>query len=118
MNMAMGDNSWSSLEQKYAKQSRTVRLMIVSGTGAPQAQMFLGLAKLEMETEDEIFRTITIKGYQSVLALNKKRKQGSVMVRVKPHTLVIVEANQIADQAGLTDLVGHVPLARIAEVGD
>ncbi len=118
VNMAMGDNSWSSLEQKYAKQSRTVRLMIVSGTGAPQAQMFLGLAKLEMETEDEVFRTITIKGYQSVLALNKKRKQGSVMVRVKPHTLVIVEANQIANQTGLTDLVGQVPLARIAGAGD
>ncbi len=50
------------------------------------------------------------KGYQSVVALNTKWKQGSVMVRVKPHTLVIVEANQIAGQSGLTDLAGHVPL--------
>ncbi len=65
-----------------------------------------------------IFRTITIKGYQSVVPLNKKRKQGSVMVRVKSHTLVIVEANQIADQSGLTDLAGQVPLARIAEAVD
>ncbi len=40
------------------------------------------------------------------------------MVRVKPHTLVIVEANQIADQSGLMDLAGHVPLARIAGAGD
>ncbi len=61
-----------------------------------------------------IFRTITIKGYQSVVALNKKRKQG----RVKSHTLVIVEANQIADRSGLTDLAGQVPLARIAEAVD
>ncbi len=50
-------------------------------------------------------------GYESVLALNKKHKQGSVMVRVTPHTLVIVEANQIANQAGLTDLASHAPLA-------
>ncbi len=51
------------------------------------------------------------KGHQSALALNTKRKQGSVMVRVTPHTLVIVEANQIANQAGLRDLASHAPLA-------
>jgi hypothetical protein len=114
VNMEMGPNSWSSLEQEYSKQSRTIKLMIVSGTAAPQTQMFQGLTKLEMETADELIRTIKIKGYQSVLSLNKKRNQGSVMVGVKPHTLVIIEANQIDDQAELTSLANQVPLARIA----
>jgi hypothetical protein len=118
VNMEMGENSWSSLEQKYSKQSRTVQLTIVSGTAAPQAQMFQGLTKLEIETADELIRTIKIKGYQSVISLNKKRNQGSVMVGVKAHTLVIVEANQIADQSELTSLANQVPLARIAAGGD
>ena len=114
INMEMGEKSWSSLEQKYKKQSRTVKLMIVSGTAAPQAQIFQGLAKMEIETADELIRTIKIKGFQSVLSLNKKRNKGSVMVGVKAHTLVIVEANQIADQSELTSLANQVPLERIA----
>ncbi len=114
VNMEMGENSWSSLEQKYSKQSRTVRLMIVSGTAAPQAQMFQGLTKLEMETEDKLIRTIQIKGFQSVLSLNKKRNEGSVMIGIKQHTIVIIEANQIADPSDLTNLADQVPLARIA----
>ena len=37
------------------------------------------------------------------------------MVQVKPQSLVIVEATQVADQSELTKIANDIPFARIAE---
>lgn len=115
INMEMGGQSWSSLHQEYSnKSNERVSLTIVSGIVAPQAQAFHAMSQMQMETQDQVVKTLKVSGYKSVFQLSKADKNGSLMISVNQQTLVVIEAEPITSENKLVALAKEVPLQKIA----
>jgi hypothetical protein len=115
INMEMSGQSWSSLQQNYTDNSnKRASLTIVSGVIAPQAQAFQAMSQMQMETQDQIIKTVNISGYKAVLQLNKANKSGGLMISLGEQTLVVIEGEPITNEGELTSLAKEVPLKDIA----
>jgi len=115
INMEMSGQSWSSLRQNYTDNSnKRASLTIVSGVIAPQAQAFQAMSHIQMETQDQIMKTVNVSGYKAVFQLNKANKNGSLMISLDEQTLVLIEGEPITSEKELTDLAKEVPLKKIA----
>ncbi len=114
MNMEMGQQSWSSLQQEYSSQSKQVSMTIVSGIVAPQAQAFQMMAQMQMETEDQIVKTLEVAGYKAVFQLEKESKTGILTIALNQQTLVAIEAKPTTDEGELVSLAKEIPLNKIA----
>jgi hypothetical protein len=115
INMEMGGQSWSSLHQEYSnKSNKKISLTIVSGIVAPQAQVFQSMSHMQMETQDQVVRTVNVSGYKSLFQLSKAEKHGSLMISVNQQTLVVIEAEPITSEKELLLLSEEVPLKKIA----
>ena len=115
INMEMGGQSWSSLHQEYSnKSNKKISLTIVSGIAAPQAQAFQAMSQMQMETQDQIVKTLKVSGYKSVFQLSKADKNGSLMISVNQQTVVVIEAEPITSENKLIALAKEVPLQKIA----
>ena len=114
MNMEMGQQSWSSLQQEYSNKSKQVSMTIVSGIVAPQAQAFQMMSQMQMETEDQIVKTLEVAGYKAVFQLEKESKTGILTIALNQQTLVAIEAKPTADEAELVGLAKEIPLNKIA----
>ena len=115
INMEMGGQSWSSLQQEYSnKSNERISLTIVSGIAAPQAQAFQAMSQMQMETQDQIVKTLEVSGYKSVFQLSKADKNGSLMISVNQQTVVVIEAEPITSESKLVSLAKEVPLQKIA----
>jgi len=115
INMEMGGQSWSSLHQEYSSKSKKrISLTIVSGIVAPQAQAFQSMSHMQMETQDQVVKTVNVSGYKSVFQLSKAEKNGSLMISVNQQTLVVIEAEPITSEKELLPLAEEVPLKKIA----
>ncbi len=115
INMEMSGQSWSSLRQNYTDNSnKRASLTIVSGVIAPQAQAFQAMSHMQMETQDQIMKTVNVSGYKAVFQLNKANKNGSLMISLGEQTLVLIEGEPITSEKELTDLTKEVPLKKIA----
>ncbi len=115
INMEMSGQSWSSLRQNYTDNSnKRASLTIVSGVIAPQAQAFQAMSHMQMETQDQIIKTVNVSGYKAVFQLNKANKNGSLMISLGEQTLVLIEGEPITSEKELTDLTKEVPLKKIA----
>ena len=115
INMEMGGQSWSSLHQEYSnKSNERVSLTIVSGLAAPQAQAFQAMSQMQMETQDQIVKTLEVSGYKSVFQLNKTNKNGSLIISVNQQTLIIIEVEPITSENKVVALAEEVPLQKIA----
>ena len=115
INMEMSGQSWSSLQQNYSdKAKKRGSLTIVSGVIAPQAQAFQAMSHMQMETEDQIVKTLNIAGYKAVYQLQKEDKNGSLMISINQQTFVVIEAEPITSEKELVTLAKDVPLAKIA----
>ncbi len=115
INMEMSGQSWSSLRQNYTDNSnKRASLTIVSGVIAPQAQAFQAMSHMQMETQDQIIKTVNVSGYKAVFQLNKANKNGSLMISLGEQTLVLIEGEPITSEKELTDLAKEVPLKKIA----
>jgi hypothetical protein len=113
--MEMGGQSWSSLRQEYSnKSNERISLTIVSGIAAPQAQAFQAMSQMQMETQDQIVKTLEVSGYKSVLQLSKADKNGSLMISVNQQAVVVIEAEPITSENKLVSLAKEVPLQKIA----
>jgi hypothetical protein len=111
----MGGQSWSSLHQEYSSKSKKrISLTIVSGIVAPQAQAFQSMSHMQMETQDQVVKTVNVAGYKSLFQLSKAEKNGSLMISVNQQTLVVIEAEPITSEKELLPLTEEVPLKKIA----
>ena len=114
INMEMSGQSWSSLRQNYTDNSnKRASLTIVSGVIAPQAQAFQAMSHIQMETQDQIMKTVNVSGYKAVFQLNKANKNGSLMISLGEQTLVLIEGEPITSEKELNDLAKEVPLKKI-----
>ena len=115
INMEMSGQSWSSLQQNYTDNSnKRASLTIVSGVIAPQAKAFQAMSQMQMETPDQIIKTINISGYKAVIQLNKANRNGGLMISLGEQTLVVIEGEPITNEGELTGLAREVPLKEIA----
>jgi hypothetical protein len=115
INMEMSGQSWSSLQQNYTDNSnKRASLTIVSGVIAPQAQAFQAMSHLQMETQDQIIKTVNVSGYKAIFQLNKANKNGGLMISLGEQTLVVIEGEPITSEKELTALAKEVPLKEIA----
>lgn len=114
MNMEMGGQSWSTVQQKYSDNSRTISVMIVGGIVAPQAQAFKMMSHMQMETEDQLVKTLKVSGYRAMFQLDKSKKKGTLMISVSDQALVVLEAKPVTDEGQMVTLAKEVPLGKIA----
>ncbi len=114
MNMNMNGQAWSSLQQKYENKSKYVNLIIVSGLVAPQVQTFQMMTQMQMETQEQVIKTLTISGYKAIYQLDKNEKNGSLMISVSPETVVVLESSPVNNEKQMVDMAKDVPLAKIA----
>ena len=115
INIEMSGQSWSSLQQNYTDNSnKRASLTIVSGVIAPQAQAFQAMSQMQMETQDQIIKTVNVSGYKAVLQLNKANKSGGLMISLGEQTLVVIEGEPITNEGELTSLAKEIPLKDIA----
>ncbi len=114
INMEMSGQSWSSLHQEYSNDTRRISLTIISGVVAPQAQAFQMMSHMQMETAEQIVKSVNVSGYKALFQLVKNDKQGILSISVNPQTLVVIEAVPIADERELSGLAKEIPLGKIA----
>ena len=115
INMEMSGQSWSSLQQEYSNKSdKRVSLTIVSGMVAPQAQAFQAMSQMQMETQDQVMKTLNVAGYKSLLLLSKADGSGSLMISLNQQTMVVIEAEPVTSDKELVALAEEVPLEKIA----
>jgi hypothetical protein len=115
INMEMNGQSWSSLQQNYSdKAGKTASFTLVSGAVAPQAQAFQMMSHMQMETEDQIVKTLHVAGYKAVYQLQKEDKNGSLMISLNQQTFVVIEAEPITSEKELVALAKDVPLGKIS----
>lgn len=114
MNMEMGGQKWSSLTQDYVSRDgkRSVELSIWAGKGAPIVQTYEGMPSMNMETTDEIMKTVTVSGYKGMMSLEKKDKTGNLTIFLKNHMVVVVQAEPVTKQSDLTRLAEQIPLVQ------
>jgi hypothetical protein len=118
MNMDMSGQKWSSLNQEYTSRSgkKTAQLSVVGGQMAPQVQGFQGMAamNMNMETGDQIIKTVTVSGKKSMLTLDKQSKTGTVMIPVQQDMIVALTLEPATSESELTSLAQQIPLSKFA----
>lgn len=116
MNMDMGGQKWSSLNQQYQSKDggKTAQLSVVAGQMAPQVQGFQSMSamNMNMETGDMVMKTVKISGKQCMLNLDKKAKTGTVMIPLKKDMLVSLILEPTTSATELTSLAKQIPLAK------
>ncbi len=118
MNMDMGGQKWSTLNQEYQSRDgkKTAQVSIVAGGMAPQVQGFQGMAamNMNMETGDQIIKTVDVSGKKSMLTLDKANKSGTVMIPVKKDMIVALTLEPATSVSELTSLAQQLPLSKLA----
>ena len=118
MNMEMGEHRWASLNQKYASGDgkKSIELSIMAGMGAPQVQGYQAMAgmNMQMETGDEIIKTITVSGRKAMLTLDKKDQSGTLVIYLENYAVVVLQADPATEEAHLTQLTEKLPLDKLA----
>jgi hypothetical protein len=116
VNAESGDRSWSSLRQRYSGGGgQEVTLNIVTGSQTPAHRQFQALSKLHIENEQQLIKSLDISGHKAVLNLNKQGNSGDLTIFLEPQTLVLIEAEPVADEKALTSLAAEIPLQEIGE---
>jgi hypothetical protein len=116
MNMDMGGQQWSSVHQAYASQDgkTSAELTIMAGKAAPQAQAFRAMASMNMETEDQIMKTVDVAGHRSMLTLDKKDKSGTLMIPLENDTIVVLNLEPASGEKEIMHLGQQLPLSQFA----
>ncbi len=119
MNMDMGGQQWSSVHQAYASRDgkTSAELTIIAGKAAPQAQAFQAMANMNMETEDQVMKTVDVSGHKGMLNLDKRNKNGTLMIPLKNDTVVVLNLEPASGDTEIIHLGQQLPLAEIAARG-
>ncbi|MFP4476689.1 MAG: hypothetical protein ACLFOY_14115 [Desulfatibacillaceae bacterium] len=114
-NMDSGGQSWSTLRQRYSGDGeREIVLTIINGTNAPRVREFQAMPDFQVETEQRVARSLEVAGYDAFVEIDKRDGEGTLVLGVNPDTLVVVEAEPVADRDRMTSIAGDVPLDTIA----
>jgi hypothetical protein len=120
MNMDMSGQKWSSLNQEYKSRDgkKTAQFLVVAGQMAPQVQGFQSMAamNMNMETSDQIIKTVTVSGKKSMLTLDKQSKSGTLMIPVKQDMVVGLTLEPAASASDLTSLAQQMPISKFANM--
>lgn len=118
MNMDMSGQKWSSLNQEYTSRDgkKTAQLSVIAGQMAPQVQGFQSMAamNMNMETGDQIMKTVTVSGKKSMLTLDKQSKTGTLMIPVQKDMIVALTLEPATSESELTSLAQQIPLSKFA----
>ena len=116
MNMDMSGQKWSSLNQEYKSSDgkKIAQFMVVAGQMAPQVQGFQSMAamNMNMETGDQIIKTVTVSGKKSMLTLDKQSKSGTLMIPVKKDMILGLTLEPAASASELTSLAKTIPITK------
>lgn len=116
MNVETSGQRWSSLQQEYLGKDaeKSIVLTIARGKGAPQLAGFQMMPSMNMETEDQIVKTVDVLGYKGLFTLEKEEKSGTLMISLSEEMLVAIEAEPITSEAGILKIAEQLPLAKLA----
>jgi hypothetical protein len=113
VDMDMGTQSMHNLTQEYSDNSkRKISLTILSGAAA-QAQAQQSMSHVQIETQDQVVKTVNVSGYKSLFTLNKVSKNGTLIISLDTQTLVIIDAVPITTEKEMLPLAKEVPLKKI-----
>ena len=116
MNMEMSGQKWSSLNQEYASRDgkKTAQLSVVAGQMAPQVQGFQSMAamNMNMESGDQIMKTVTVSGKKSMLTLDKQSKSGTLMIPVQKDMILSLTLEPATSESELTSLAQQIPISK------
>jgi hypothetical protein len=117
MNMDMGGQQWSSVHQRYASQDgkMSAELTIMAGKAAPQARAAQAMTNMNMETEDQVMKTVDIGAHKGMLTLDKKEKTGTLMIPLKNEAVVVFHLEPASGETEIMQLGQLLPLAKIVD---
>lgn len=116
MNMAQGEQSWSTLRQEYSDaDGNHIRLSIVTGSNSPGIRQFETMQKFNMETAEKEVKTLDVSGYKAVLDFNKKGGKSNLLIAAQDQTLVIIDSASFDNKNDLISLADDIPLGKISD---
>ncbi|MFW6011338.1 MAG: hypothetical protein ACOC8Q_02400 [Desulfosalsimonas sp.] len=116
MNREESGQSWSVLEQKYSdKQGNSLSLTILTGSDAPGIKEFKMMQQFNKDTEEETIKPVDVQGLESVLAIDKKGGENSLLIPAADKTLVIISTSAFDSEDEMISLADDVPVEDIAD---
>ena len=119
MNMETNDQRWCMVHQKYGsdESEKYIDLTLVWGGAAPFMANYQMMSKFEMETEEQITKTVKVSKYKEVINLEKAEQRGTLMLALSKDMIVILEAAPTTEEGQLSSLAEKLPLDKFAKGG-
>jgi hypothetical protein len=116
MNYQTGDQTWSYAHYTYGddESGECIDLTVVGGQAAPQIMTFQTMPDMNMETEEQIMKTVTVSNYQALLNIEKKEKRGTLIIGLADNLIAVIEAVPITNEAEIMEITEDVPLDEFA----
>ena len=73
--------------------------------------------QVDMESTEEVIKSLTIKGYKATLYLNLKEKESDLVIMVPPRFAVTVHLSGASDAELLKSVAAQIDLAKLATLG-
>jgi len=116
MNMETNGQTWSMLHQRYAGDNadKSAELTLVSGMGAPFVANFQMMSKMEMETEDQMIKTVKVSTYKGLINLEKAENRAVLMIALTEETMVVLEVAPATQEKDIITVAEGLPLDKFA----
>ena len=116
MNMESNGQKWSMLHQRYADDGpdKSIELTLISGAGAPFMVNFQMMSKMEMETEDQVIKTVEVSTYKGLINLEKARKSATLMIALTDETMLVMEVAPATQEKDIIAVAENLPLREFA----
>lgn len=117
MNMESDGQKWCMLHQQYGgnQSEKQVDLTLVWGGAAPFMANFQMMSKFEMETEEQVTKSVEVSGYKGVINLEKADQRGTLMLALDKETIVILEAAPTTKADQLFSVAKKLPLDKFVK---
>ena len=117
MNMESDGQKWCMLHQQYGgnQSEKQVDLTLVWGGAAPFMANFQMMSKFEMETEEQVTKTVKVSKYKGVINLEKADQRGTLMLALSKDMIVILESVPTTKEDQLVSLAEKLPLDKFAK---
>jgi hypothetical protein len=117
MNMDAGGQGWSTLEQAYSSQNgdKTATITIMAGEMAV-AQGVQAMETMNIETGDQIIKTLDIDGAKCILMLDKAAKNASLMIQAQPQLTINLTLEPADNETEILSLAKKLPIAKFAKL--
>ncbi len=67
---------------------------------------------MQVETQDQVIKTVNVAGYKSLLQLSKADGNGSLMISLNQQTMVVIEAEPVTGEKEIVALAEEVQLEK------